>query len=215
MQADLPDARVDVLPGLRRVGPADDLPLAGLVSEPVADPPRCSAGGAGSDSFEGRGLAIGPGYRWVMIARALPIRHTRASMRAPRPRSFAVLVIDDEQSVRDTAADLLQADGHMALVASTGEDGLAMVRVVLPDLVLVDCHMPVMDGLEVVQRLKGDAETRHIPLIAVTSGPADKADELMQAGCIAFIPKPFERVSFLRLVVGILGTGPRSSYARP
>jgi CheY-like chemotaxis protein len=66
----------------------------------------------------------------------------------------------------------------------------------------------------VVQRLKGDAETRRIPLVAVTSGPAENADELVQAGCIAFIPKPFEMVSFLRLVVGILGTGTRSSDTR-
>jgi CheY-like chemotaxis protein len=127
-------------------------------------------------------------------------------MNGPRPRTtgFAILVIVDEQSVRDAAADLLQTDGHMVLVASTGEDGLAMVRGVLPDLILVDHHMPVMNGLEVVQRLKVDAETRRIPLVALTSGPDEDASELSRAGCIAFIPKPFEPASFPRLVAGIL-----------
>jgi len=49
----------------------------------------------------------------------------------------------------------------------------------------------------------------------VISGPAEKAEELIQAGCIAFIPEPFEPVAFLRLVVSILETGPRSIDAPP
>jgi CheY-like chemotaxis protein len=125
-------------------------------------------------------------------------------MNRHRPTSFTILVIDDEQLVRGTVADLLQANGHMALVASTGEDGLAMVRAVLPDLILVDQHMPVMNGLEVVQRLKADGETRRIPLVALTSSPDEDASELSRAGCIAYIPKPIESMSFLRLVDGIL-----------
>ena len=131
--------------------------------------------------------------------------HTRGSMNRPRPRAaFTILVIEDEQPVRDTAADLLHGHGHMVLAASTGEDGPAMVRVFLPDLILVDYHIPVMNGLEVIERLKADAETRRIPLVALISGPDEDASELRRAGCIAFISKPLEPVSFLRLVAGIL-----------
>jgi CheY-like chemotaxis protein len=119
-------------------------------------------------------------------------------------RNPAILVIDDDRVIRDTATELLQMDGHMVLVASTGEDGLAMVRVVLPDLILVDSDMPVMSGLEVVHRIKADAEAQRIPLVALTSGPDEDASELSGAGCIAFIPKPFEPVSFLRLVADLL-----------
>jgi CheY-like chemotaxis protein len=94
-----------------------------------------------------------------------------------------------------------------------------MVRVVLPDLILVDYDMPVMNGLEVVHRLKADTETRRIPLVALTSGPAEDANELSRAGCVAFIPKPFEPTSFLRLVAGILnvtvGRSRRSSDPPP
>jgi CheY-like chemotaxis protein len=143
------------------------------------------------------------------------MRDTPASMNDPRRTSFTVLVIDDEQSIRNAAAELLQMDGHMVLVASTGEDGLAMVRVVLPDLILVDSDMPVMNGLKVVQRLKADADTRRIPVVALISEPAENPNELSRAGCIAFIPKPFEPVSFHRLLASILETGPRSSDARP
>jgi CheY-like chemotaxis protein len=67
-----------------------------------------------------------------------------------------------------------------------------------------------MNGLEVVQRLKADTETRRIPLVALTSAPDEDASELSRAGCIAFIPKPFEPVSFLRLVAGILNVAVES-----
>jgi CheY-like chemotaxis protein len=114
------------------------------------------------------------------------------------------LVIDDDQLILDTAAELLQMEGHRVLVASSGEDGLAMARAARLDLILVDYHMPAMNGLEVAQRLKADAETRRIPLVALTSGTAQIANELIRAGCVAFIPKPFEPSEFLALVAEIL-----------
>jgi two-component system, cell cycle response regulator DivK len=147
------------------------------------------------------------------------MRHTRGSMNGPLPRSFTIFVIDDDPGILELATELLEREGYRVLVASSGEEALAMMRAVRPDLILVDYNMPVMNGLEVVQRLKADAETRRIPLVAVTSGPAEDANELIRAGCIAFIPKPFEPTSFLRLVAGILnvtvGRSRRSSDPRP
>jgi len=71
-------------------------------------------------------------------------------------------------------------------------------------LILVDYHMPTMNGLAVVQRLKADAVTRHIPIVALTSASAAEANELGRAGCIAFIPKPFEPTEFRRLIADIV-----------
>ena len=79
-----------------------------------------------------------------------------------------------------------------------------MVRAVCPDLILVDYHMPKMNGLAVVQHLKADASTRHIPIVALTSASAAEANELSRAGCIGFIPKPFEPTEFRQLVNDIL-----------
>src|SRR5439155_18289429 len=95
-------------------------------------------------------------------------------------------------------------DGHRVLVASRGEDALATVRAVHPDLILLDYYMPDMNGLAVIEQLKADAATRRIPVVALTSGTAEDANNLSRAGSVGFILKPFEPAEFLRLVTGIL-----------
>jgi CheY-like chemotaxis protein len=125
-------------------------------------------------------------------------------MNPPRSSPFTILVIGDDRLVLSTASDLLTAEGHRVLTASSGEEGLGMARTIRTDLVLVDYSVPVRNGLEVVQRLKADTETRRIPVVALTSGTAEDANELSRAGCVAFIPKPFEPRNFVRLVADIL-----------
>jgi len=61
-----------------------------------------------------------------------------------------------------------------------------------------------MNGLTVLERLKADATTRGIPVVALTSGTAEDANRLSRAGSVGFILKPFEPAEFLRLVTGIL-----------
>ena len=122
---------------------------------------------------------------------------------------FTILVIDDDALVLSTLTELLHAHGYRVLEAARGPDGLALTRAERPDLILVDYHMPEMDGVAVVEALKGDAATRGIPVVAFTSGTAADANRLVKAGCIGFIPKPFEPgtlpdlvAQFLRATVG-------------
>ena len=62
------------------------------------------------------------------------------------PVPFTILVIDDDLDILETITDLLAMDGHRALATSGGADGLTQARSERPDLILVDYHMPVMDG---------------------------------------------------------------------
>ena len=127
-------------------------------------------------------------------------------MARPGPNSarFTILIIDDDPGFLDLANELLSGDGHRVLVASSGEDALAMVQAIRPDLILLDYFMPEMNGLTVLERLKADATTRGIPVVALTSGTAEDANRLSRAGSVGFILKPFEPAEFLRLVTGIL-----------
>ena len=125
-------------------------------------------------------------------------------MGRPAPTPFTILVIDDDPGLLALATELLSGAGHRVLVASSGEDALAMVRAVRIDLILLDYYMTRMNGLEVIQRLKADGATRRIPVVAVTSGTAEDANKLSRAGSVGVILKPFEPAEFLRLITDIL-----------
>jgi len=126
------------------------------------------------------------------------------------PTQFTVLLIDDDSLVLSTFSELLRAHGHRVLEAAKGRDGLELTRAERPDLILVDYHMPEMDGLAVVAALKSDTTTRGIPVVAFTSGTAAEANRLVRAGCIGFIPKPFEPGTLPGLVAEFL----RATVAR-
>jgi len=115
--------------------------------------------------------------------------------------AFKILIIDDDPSILETVADLLGTAGYQALAAVGGAQGVKVARTERPDLILVDYHMPEMDGLGVAERLKADAATRRIPVIALTSGTAADANKLIEAGCIGFIPKPFDAETFPGLII--------------
>ncbi len=131
-------------------------------------------------------------------------------MDSARPTQFTILVIDDDSLVLSTFSELLRAHGHRVLEAAQGRDGLELTRAERPDLILVDYHMPEMDGLAVVAALKSDTTTRGIPVVAFTSGSAAEANRLVRAGCIGFIPKPFEPGTLPGLVAEFL----RATVAR-
>jgi CheY-like chemotaxis protein len=102
--------------------------------------------------------------------------------------AYAILVIEDDQSIRETAGELLQKAGHIVLFASSGKEGLAMVQTILPHLILLDYYMPAMDGLAVLKRLKADPVTQRIPVVAFTAGSAEQANALSRAARVRVRP---------------------------
>ena len=113
-----------------------------------------------------------------------------------------ILIVEDNGRNMKLARDVLQFHGFRTLEAETGEDGISLARDHLPDLILMDIALPGMDGVDATRRLKADAVTAGIPVVALTASvtEADRArfDDAGFAGCIA---KPIDVPSFPELVL--------------
>lgn len=102
-----------------------------------------------------------------------------------------ILIIEDNRANMKLALLLLHKVGHAVQCAVDAETGVALARTDLPDLILMDIQLPGMDGLSATALLKGDPDTAHIPVIALTA-MAMKADKekCEMAGCDGYIAKP-------------------------
>ena len=96
-----------------------------------------------------------------------------------------ILVVDDEPDLRFILRRIFERAGHEVSAAGDGEQALECVRWSLPDLVVTEMRMPVMDGPELIRRLRADPATAHIPVLAVTGNGelADAADALLAKPC--------------------------------
>jgi CheY-like chemotaxis protein len=116
-----------------------------------------------------------------------------------------ILIVDDSHISARLFTALLEGPGYEVRVVSTGEDALQACASSKPDLVLLDLLLPNMDGFEVARRLKGDAATRHIPILAVTAyGHGHATDQAMLAGVDHFLAKPFSGVVLREVVAGFM-----------
>jgi two-component system cell cycle response regulator DivK len=119
-----------------------------------------------------------------------------------------ILIVEDNEMNRDVLSRRLERHGYQVLLARDGRQGLAMASTHDPDLILMDLGLPEIDGWECARRLKADAATRHIPIIALTAhamlGEREKA---LDAGCDEFDTKPIELAGLLGKMDRLLGAG--------
>lgn len=110
-----------------------------------------------------------------------------------------ILVVEDNDMNMQLVEFLLEEGGYDILKATSGEEALALTRDgSAPDLILMDIHLPGMDGLSVVRAMKDDARTARIPILALTAHAmrGDK-DRFLEAGCDGYISKPIDVKTFL------------------
>ncbi len=106
-----------------------------------------------------------------------------------------ILIVDDQLSVRDTLEALLAAPDYRLEVASTGAQALALAADLMPDVILLDVMMPVMDGFEACRRLRADPRLAEVPVVMVTA--LDDHDSRLRginAGADDFVTKPFDHI---------------------
>jgi DNA-binding response OmpR family regulator len=116
-----------------------------------------------------------------------------------------ILVIDDEPSLRDMLEDILTMEGFQVVTAVNGEDGLKKIYKENPDLILLDCSMPVLDGYEVLERMRKDPVLYSKPVIMLTvlSGEYDEIKGL-ELGADDYITKPFRTAQLLARINSVI-----------
>ena len=109
-----------------------------------------------------------------------------------------ILIVEDNEKNRKLVRDVLQHTGYKTLEAETGEDGVRLAQESHPALVLMDIQLPGMNGIEALGRLRADAKTKKIPVIAVTASAMthDRA-KIMSAGFDGYQSKPINVKEFL------------------
>ena len=124
-----------------------------------------------------------------------------------------VLIIDDNDDLRDTLVVLLEDEGHATIAARNGETGLQMFAERSPDVVLTDIIMPDSDGIETIRRIRTlDPQAR---IIAMSGGSLIGNDYYLRIartlGAIEVLPKPFEVEDLVQVVERCLRTPPALS----
>jgi two-component system, cell cycle response regulator DivK len=119
-----------------------------------------------------------------------------------------VLIVEDHPANLKLARLILESAGHEVLARDNAVEGLAAACELRPDLILMDIHLPGMDGLEAIRRLKADRATVDIPVIALTAfAMRDDAQRMHAAGCDGYLAKPYRRGALVKAVADALEAG--------
>ena len=104
-----------------------------------------------------------------------------------------VLLVEDNEMNRDMLSRRLVRQGFEVLMAVDGKQGVEMAKTEMPDLILMDMSLPVLDGWGATRQIKAESSTQSIPVIALTAhAMAGDRDKALQAGCDDYDTKPIE-----------------------
>jgi two-component system, cell cycle response regulator DivK len=112
-----------------------------------------------------------------------------------------VLIVEDNEKNTKLFRDVLQATGYVTLEAATGEDAIELAVAHAPALVLMDVQLPGIDGVETLSRLRADARTASIPVLALTAqAMGGDRERFLDAGFDGYLSKPIDIVELIQAV---------------
>jgi len=120
-----------------------------------------------------------------------------------------ILIVEDNDKNRKLVRDVLAHEGYRLLETDNGEEAVRLAQAERPALVLMDIQLPGIDGMEALRRLRADAETRAIPVVATASAMTQDRATIIAAGFDGYQSKPISVRPFLAAVREALDRGPR------
>ena len=117
-----------------------------------------------------------------------------------------ILLVEDNELNRDMLSRRLERKGYSVAIAVDGQQCVDMAAADPPALILMDMSLPVLDGWEATRRIKADARTKHVPVIALTAHAMQGDDrKAREAGCDDYDIKPVEVPRLLEKIEALLG----------
>ncbi len=142
-----------------------------------------------------------------------PMLAGRKQTHSERPDRPKVLIIEDEEELRDFVSRYLEEAGYEVLSAADGLEGLRMAREVAPSLILLDVMLPKVNGFTISRLLKFDENYKHIPIIMWTWKDEDHDRQMgMSAGADMYIPKPFSIGKLMEGIAALIGAPPNADF---
>jgi twitching motility two-component system response regulator PilH len=116
-----------------------------------------------------------------------------------------VLIVDDSATETQKMKSILTKNGHDAIVAEGGQEGVDMAKAELPDVVLMDIVMPGVNGFQATRQIKQNDSTSHIPVIIVTTKNQD-TDRIwsQRQGAVGYLVKPIDEKQLLKAIKDVL-----------
>jgi CheY-like chemotaxis protein len=116
-----------------------------------------------------------------------------------------ILLVEDNEMNRDMLSRRLSRQGHEVVIAVDGAEGIAKAHSDTPDIVLMDMSLPVVDGWEATRRLRADAATKHLRIIALTAhAMSGDREKTLAAGCDDYDTKPLDLPRLLGKITSLL-----------
>ena len=123
-----------------------------------------------------------------------------------------IMVVEDNEASRDALSRRLERRGYSVLLAGDGQQAVSIARSSVPDIILMDLGLPVIDGWEATRQLKDDATTRHIPIIVLSAhAMTNDRDMALAAGGDDFDTKPIRFQTLLNKIEALLVNGVAAS----
>lgn len=121
------------------------------------------------------------------------------------PLHNKILIADDDAEMLETLSSMLEAEGYEVIKAENGQEAVELARKELPALVMLDIHMPVMDGLTACKEIKADKVTKGAQVVMLTvEGSINEIQQAITYGAKTYITKPSSKMEILKVVKSIL-----------
>jgi len=122
-----------------------------------------------------------------------------------------VLIIEDDELNQKLVKEILRVGNYRAIEAMDAETGIQLARRHKPDLILMDIHLPRMDGLSATRLIKSDEDLKQIPIVALTAlAMPEDLGKALEAGCDDYVSKPFRIEDLLKTIDQLLDSSDRA-----